>query len=109
VRYTKINDNDDPRVINWAGFQFSSLDWKIENLVIPLKRLFEQRGMKLFINLCYVAFTGQIRDGEYIHDNPDEHAEFVLATYLHMQEKYGFVPDTWEVTLGFSTPVLILR
>jgi hypothetical protein len=99
VRYATINDNDDPRVINWAGFQFSSLDWKIENIAIPLKQLLEKRGLKLFINLCYVAFTGQIRDGEYIHDNPDEYAEFVLATYLHMQEKYGFVPDTWEVIL----------
>lgn len=99
IRYATVNDNDDPKVINWAGFQFSSLDWKIDNILIPLKQMLEKRGLKLFINLCYVAFTGQIKDGEYIHNNPDEYAEFVLATYLHMKEKYGFVPDTWEVIL----------
>lgn len=46
-----------------------------------------------------MAFTGQIAGGEYIHDNPEEYAEFVLATYLHMRDKYGFVPDAWEILL----------
>ncbi len=99
IRYATVNDNDNPRLINWAGFHFTELDLKIENVIIPLKKLLEERGTKLFINLCYVAFTGQIKDGEYIHNDPNEYAEFVLATYLHIQDKYGFVPDTWEILL----------
>jgi hypothetical protein len=94
-----VNDNADPHVINWSGFDFSELDANIEQAVLPLKRRLEARGEKLYVNANYVAFTDQIVNGAYIHDNPEEYAEFVLATYLHMQKKYGLVPDAWEVIL----------
>ncbi|MCB1333651.1 MAG: hypothetical protein KDK26_08345 [Roseivivax sp.] len=102
-RYVTKNDNDDPFVINPAGFDFANLDWRIENMVWPLQKLLAARGEKLFVNINYVAFTDQsvkrgVR-GEYIHDNPEEYAEFVLATYQHMDAKYGFLPDAWEVIL----------
>lgn len=99
-RYATINDNNDPNEINWNGFHFSELDHTIENVVLPMKKLLEDNGEKLWINLNYVAFTGQIgEDLHYIHDNPEEYAEFVLATYLHLQDKYGWTPDTWEILL----------
>ena len=93
--YEVNNDNDDAMVINWDGFDFSELDWHIETVVLPLQALMEARGEPLIINLCYVSF----RSGDYVHKDPEEYAEFVLATYLHMQERYGFVPETWEVIL----------
>lgn len=99
LRYTTVNDNEDPNVINWAGFDFSELDDNIDKVLLPLKQRLEQRGERLFINLCYVAFTDQITNGSYDHDRPEEYGEFVLATYLHLQEKYGFTPDSWEVLL----------
>lgn len=99
LRYATVNDNADPQVINWAGFDFSELDNNIEQAVIPMRRRLEARGERLFVNLCYVAFTDQLRGGAYHHDDAEEYAEFVLATYLHMQSKWGFVPDTWEVIL----------
>ena len=99
LRYTTVNDNDDANVINWAGFDFSELDENIDRVLLPLKSRIEQRGERLFINLCYVAFTDQITNGGYDHDRPEEYGEFVLATYLHLQEKYGFTPDSWEVLL----------
>lgn len=99
VRYATVNDNDDPNVIDWKGFDFAEMDWRLEVGVLPLRKRLLARGEKLFVNLCYVAFTGQIKNGRYIHKNPQEYAEFVLATYLHMQRKYGFVPDAWEVIL----------
>lgn len=99
LRYPTVNDNNDPNVINWAGFDFSELDDTVDAILLPLKRRIEARGERLFINLCYVAFTDQITDGIYEHDNPEEYGEFVLATYLHLQQKYGFVPDSWEVLL----------
>lgn len=95
VRYLTVNDNDDPTEINWDGFDFAELDWHIDNTIIPLQKRLETQDEKLFVNVCYVAF----RTGWYIHKDPEEYAEFVLATYLHMQDKYGFVPDTWEVIL----------
>ncbi|MCZ6666830.1 MAG: hypothetical protein O7B81_16140 [Gammaproteobacteria bacterium] len=99
VRYAVENDNDDPNVINPDGFDFAEFDQQIERAILPMRDMLRARGQDLFINLNYVAFTNQIVGGEYLHDNPEEYAEFVLATYLHMQEKYGFVPNTWEVIL----------
>ena len=98
-RYATVNDNADPDTINWSGFHFSQMDDAIERIVNPLRAVLDAGGDKLFVNVNYVAFTGQIKGGDYIHDDPDEYAEFVLATYLHLQEKYGWVPDSWEVIL----------
>lgn len=95
MRYEVENDNDDPFLINWDGFDFSAVDWQITNHLLPLRELLEARGESLFVNLCYVSF----RSGDYVHKNPDEYAEFVLATYQHLDETHGFVPDSWEVIL----------
>jgi O-glycosyl hydrolase len=100
VRYAMVNDNDDPEVINPAGFQFASLDNTIENVVLPLRKRMEARGEKLFVNVDYVGFDAQKDSGTaFVHDKPEEYAEFVLATYQHMRDKYGFAPDAWEVVL----------
>ncbi len=100
LRYATVNDNADPNVIDPDGFQFAQLDESIDRVVLPIKQRLEQAGRRLFVNLNYVAFTGSIAaGGQYIHDDPAEYAEFVLATYLHLQSKYGWVPDAWEVIL----------
>lgn len=99
-RYATVNDDGDPDHINPTGFHFSELDWAVSHIVAPLKQRVEANGDHLFVNVNYVAFTGQIRDcGEYLHDDPEEYAEFVLATYLHLRDTYGWVPDAWEVIL----------
>ncbi len=99
LRYVTINDNDDPHTINWEGFDFSELDYTVETLLLPMRERLEARGERLFVNLCYVAFTKQIRGGPYIHDRPEEYAEFVLAAYMHLRDTYGFVPDSMEPVL----------
>lgn len=98
-RYVTVNDDDDPFHINPGGFDFAGLDWRIDTTVLPLLERAKARGRKLEINLNYVAFTKQNRGGTYIHTDPEEYAEFMLATFLHMQEKYGFVPDAVEALL----------
>jgi hypothetical protein len=100
LRYTTVNDNADPFVIDWSGFHFSHLDSYIENTVIPLRQRLAARGEALYVVATYVAFsTGGCPPAQYHHTDPEEYAEFVLATYQHMQQKYGFVPDAWEVIL----------
>ena len=104
TRYSTANDNADPFDLNMSGFQFSQLDHTIETVVLPIKQRVEANGESLFINRNYVAFTAQIGESgtpglTYIHDDPEEYAEFVLATHIHLQNKYGWVPDTWEVIL----------
>ncbi|MAT38780.1 MAG: hypothetical protein CL946_04170, partial [Ectothiorhodospiraceae bacterium] len=98
-RYATVNDNDNPYSIDWNGFNFTELDHDIEHLVLPFKQRVEARGEPFHLNVCYVAFTGQIAGGEYHHSEAAEYAEFVLAAHIHMQQKYGLIPDTWEIIL----------
>ncbi len=96
--FQAINDNNDPGLINPGGFQFSMLDFKIDNVILPLKQLLAARGEKLFVNLEYI--TGDARAGgpAPLHSgNPNEYAEFILALFKHMQTKYGWVPDQVEI------------
>lgn len=95
-RYEIINDNNDPQVINPNGFKFYELDFNIENVVIPIRQRLAARGEKLYLNLNYVDFA----DSAFEHRSaPEEYAEFLLATFLHMRDKYGFTPDAVEMVL----------
>lgn len=99
-RYEIINDNTSATTINPAGFKWAALDHSIDNVVLPLRQRLQARGESLWINANYVDFGSST----FEHKNtPAEYAEFVLATYQHMQSRYGFVPDTWEVVLEPDT------
>ena len=95
MRYDAENDNDDPFTINAAGFNFEELDWHVRTTVLPMMERLRQRGERLMVNLCFVSFG----DGKQLHTDPEEYAEFVLATYQHLDQTFGFVPDIWEVML----------
>lgn len=98
-RYTTVNDDADPFHINPAGFDWANLDWRIDNHLLPILAAGKKHGERIDINFCYVAFTKQIKSGVYIHTDPEEYAEFILAAFLHMREKYGIVPDYFEPLL----------
>jgi len=103
--YTTVNDDNDPFSIRLAGFIFSGLDNQVESVVLPLKKSLEARGETLFLNVTYVAFSaGKIDPGcpaglQYHHSSPEEYAEFVLATHIHLRDKYALIPDSWEAIL----------
>jgi hypothetical protein len=101
VRYSTVNDNSDPDLINWEGFHFTELDSIIQKVILPLQRRLAARGERLHVNLVYVAFTGQICPGlQYHHDDsPQEYAELILATTLYLKNRYDLTPDSWEVIL----------
>ncbi|MCI0771556.1 MAG: carboxypeptidase regulatory-like domain-containing protein, partial [Chloroflexi bacterium] len=94
--YTPVNDDADPNTINLSGFQFSALDHSIDTVVLPMKQLVEANGEQLYVNLNYVDFN---TTSALHHQDPAEYAEFMLATFQHMQGKYGFVPDAIEIIL----------
>ncbi len=104
-RYATVNDNGNPSAINQSGFQWAELDWKMDNVVVPLRTRLEARGEALYVNLVYVAFTAQIVGTgcpaglTYDHVAEAEYAEFMLAVFQHLQTRYGFVPDAVDVIL----------
>ena len=94
---TPVNDNSNPFVINPSGFNnFGVLDWTIDNFILKLRQELATRGEQLYINLNYVDFDSSPFEH---YQNPEEYAEFMLATFQHMQTKYGFVPNAIEVIL----------
>jgi hypothetical protein len=100
VRFATVNDDDDPYHINPAGFQFALLDHRTRSVVLPMRELLARRGERLFVSLVYVAFTHQIcpgRGGYHHSSDPEEYAEFALATFQHLRDTYGLVPDAWEM------------
>jgi Subtilase family len=92
--YLWINDNADPATTNTSGYQWSRLDNHIETTIIPMRQRLAARGESLFVNLNYVSFA----QGQGQSD-PNEYAELILATFQHMQSKYGFVPNAVEMIL----------
>jgi hypothetical protein len=96
-RYAMVNDNDDPRLIDWNGFHFSEFDRQMEDVVLPFVERMTNAGQRLDINVNYVGFACP---GDNLHaDEPEEYAEFALATHLYLRDKYGLVPDSWEMVL----------
>jgi hypothetical protein len=99
-RYAPVNDNGDARVRHDAGFFFSELDVRVEDVLLPMRALMRERGDSLLVNLAFVAFSEQTcTPSLLVHDDPEEYAEFVLAVVQHLDAKYEVVPDRWEVIL----------
>lgn len=90
------NDNNDPFAINMAGFDFTEFDKKIDHIAVPMKQRLQANGEDLYINFITV---GVAANADLLHHDSEEFAEYVLAHFLHMQSKYGFVPDAVELSL----------
>ncbi|MEZ5294117.1 MAG: hypothetical protein R2745_23750 [Vicinamibacterales bacterium] len=100
ARYSTVNDNDDPFVLDSSRFIWSHLDSQVRDVVLPLASRLEARGEKLWVNVQYTAFTDLLCRGYgYDHDRPEEYAEFALAVYQHLRDTFGIVPDSWEIML----------
>ncbi len=108
--YTVVNDDANSQHINPAGFHFSELDSTVEQVVLPLRAKLAALGRKLYLNVNYTAFTANCGPVALVHQTPAEYAEFALATFQHLQQKYALVPDSWEMILepdkGSGTPFL---
>ncbi|MCC6774104.1 MAG: Ig-like domain-containing protein [Gemmatimonadaceae bacterium] len=88
-----VNDNNDPFVMNPAGFNWGYLDYTIDELVVPLKQRLAARGEGFWLNLVYVGANS----GDVHRNNPEEYAELALAAFQHLQQRYGWVPNSLEI------------
>lgn len=99
-RYTPVNDNADPASADQTRFHFAEMDLWMDKVVVPIRQRLQARGEKLWLNVNYVGFTKNMcAGGQLVHDAPPEYAEFVLETVKHLKNKYGIVPDSWELIL----------
>jgi hypothetical protein len=97
--YEKINDNDDPLAANPAGFQFSMLDYQVEQMLLPMRRRIEANGEKLFVTLTYVDF-GSPPTANVEHARvPEEYAELIVAVFEHLKRRFDLTPDALEIVL----------
>lgn len=95
--YHAVNDNDDPYSIDSAGFHFGEIDYEMEQVILPFRDRLRERGVDLYLNLNFVDFG---RRGGFEHwTDPEEYAELMLAAFLHLQRKFGVVPDAVEIIL----------
>lgn len=78
------------------GFDLATLDHTIETVVLPLKQRLAARGEKLWVNLCIVG-NGYATSTSGPNGTGYDSAALELMT--HMQSKYGFLPDSWEIAL----------
>ncbi len=88
-----VNDNNDPFVMNPAGFNWGYLDYTIDELVVPLKQRLAARGEGFWLNLVYTGANS----GDLHRNDPEEYAELALAAFQHLQQRYGWVPNSLEV------------
>lgn len=69
-------------------------------MVLPFRDRVAARGERMFLNVTYVAFSRTTCGGALlVHDDPEEYAEFALATLQHLRARHGLEADTWEVIL----------
>lgn len=94
------NDDVDPTHIDSTGFQWGYFDAHLESIVLPMRQAMARRGERLEVNLNYVDFFLTRGEKAFAQmKDPEEYAELILAAFLHMQGKYGFVPDAVELNL----------
>lgn len=98
--YEKVNDNTDSKAVNPKGFQFSELDFRMDNYVVPAMRIAKAMGRPMRFSLAYVDSKWSDQQGQLSHaDNPEEYAELIAAAFAHLKQKYGLVPDALEIVL----------
>lgn len=95
LRYAPVNDNGSASTINPAGFHFTELDESVEGIILPMRDLMAANGEQLYVNLNYVSF-GLLSQA---HADPAEYAEFILAVFQHLRDRYALEPDAVEVIL----------
>jgi hypothetical protein len=94
------NDNDDPFVADSTRFHWDFLDRIVETVVLPLRERLSARGEQLFVNLNVVDFfLGASAKAFSQFNDPEEYAELILATFQHLDRKYGLIPDGVEILL----------
>ncbi|MCS6953503.1 MAG: hypothetical protein NZM33_11685 [Bryobacteraceae bacterium] len=87
-----INDNANPRLINFNAFNLSFHQRKVRNFFAPLKTRVQALGESLDF---YLSFSfGPINHlPDWLLQNPQEYAEHVVALAMLLNDQYGMPPN----------------
>ena len=90
-----LNDNDDPQVINWAGFNTQLLDQRVEAWLLPWKRAVEARGEPFNVYVSPSFFHGGSTGDlpPWMAADPEEYAEWALALLTRLRDAHGVTAD----------------
>ena len=91
------NDNDDPRAINPAGFDFSKTEPYIREQLLPLCELLRGRGERFVLYASVILYrpsTGPRGTPRFVVEDPEEYAEFSIAALEYLRG-FGLEPDYW--------------
>jgi O-glycosyl hydrolase len=89
--FAVVNDNNDPNVLNPAGFTWTNIDTRMKRVLIPFRQRVLAAGLPFYWLLEYVDFGGPASPGH--NTQPAEYAEFMVAVWQHMRSTFGFVPN----------------
>ncbi|MGD9496987.1 MAG: hypothetical protein AB7Y46_11870 [Armatimonadota bacterium] len=90
-----LNDNDDPREINWDALDVEALDQRARNWIVPFKDAIEARGDPFSIYVSPSFFDGGSSGSVppwYLRD-PEEYAEFAASVLLRLRDTWGVTAD----------------
>ena len=82
-------------------FDIADLDDKITKVINPLRAKMAAKGDTLWVNLCVVDAQGSCYgSGSVGGPMPLTHyASKLVEVYKHIQNTYGWIPDSWEIIL----------
>jgi hypothetical protein len=90
-----LNDNADPYVIDWGGFNTAAVDAVADEWLKPWKRAVEARGEKLNLYVSPSFFQGG-SSGDlppWMRANPQECAEWAVALLTRLRDAHGITAD----------------
>jgi len=110
-----LNDNNNPAVINWKGFNTELLDARVAEWLVPWKQAVEARGEPFDLYVSPSFFKGG-SSGDlppWLAD-PQEYSEWALALLLRLRDKHGIVPQYYSIcneagNNNVFTPKVVMR
>ena len=94
LRYSVVNDNNDPNVLRPEGFHWTRTDLMNRLVAAPFRAAVIASGQKPCVTLSYVDFEAS----DFKHSSrAAEYGEFLVAAFNHFRDAYGYVPDNVDV------------
>jgi hypothetical protein len=80
---------------NWTGFQWTMLDTHMNTTIVPMRQRLIARGDRLWFRLQYLDYGGSTTG---FQQKGAEYGELMLAAFIHLNARFGFVPDEIAIT-----------